>query len=224
MRFHLHYCNQGFQRNYSGRYSDKSFRYNNNSNSTSITCSNDRRKLYAQVRLKRAQIYCISNRVINVSGSINCICFDKTGTLTEDGLDMWGIVPCTNGVLGEAERSIPKLNNHLLFEGMLTCHSLTLINGTLCGDPLDVKMFESTGWILEEFNNEHSNKYDLVAPTIVKPPKNNSFTQNMNEISEIGIVQQYQFSSSLQRNVCDSTRTGFRYVQSLHERITRNDT
>lgn len=60
-------------------------------------------------------------------------------------------------------------------------------------------MFESTGWILEEFNNEHSNKYDLVAPTIVKPPKNNSFTQNMNEISEIGIVQQYQFSSSLQR-------------------------
>lgn len=34
-------------------------------------------KLYAQVRLKRAQIYCISNRVINVSGSINCICFDK---------------------------------------------------------------------------------------------------------------------------------------------------
>lgn len=64
----------------------------------------------------------------------------QTGTLTEDGLDMWGIVPCTNGVLGEAERSIPKLNNHLLFEGMLTCHSLTLINGTLCGDPLDVKV------------------------------------------------------------------------------------
>lgn len=53
---------------------------------------------------------------------------------------MWGIVPCTNGVLGEAERSIPKLNNHLLFEGMLVCHSLTLINGTLCGDPLDVKV------------------------------------------------------------------------------------
>ncbi|CAL7950959.1 unnamed protein product [Xylocopa violacea] len=156
-------------------------------------------KLYAQARLKGAQIYCINNRVINVSGSINCICFDKTGTLTEDGLDMWGIVPCTNGVLGESERSIPKLNDHPLFEGMLVCHSLTLIDGELCGDPLDVKMFESTGWILEEFNKEQSNKYDLVAPTIVKPLKNNNFTQNMNEISEIGIVQQYQFSSSLQR-------------------------
>ncbi|KOC69420.1 putative cation-transporting ATPase 13A3 [Habropoda laboriosa] len=156
-------------------------------------------KLYAQARLKKAQIYCINNRVINASGSINCVCFDKTGTLTEDGLDMWGIVPCTNSVLGESERSIPKLNDHALFEGMLVCHSLTLIDGKLCGDPLDVKMFESTGWILEEFNVEHLNKYDLIAPTIVKPPINNSFTQNMNEISEIGIIQQYQFSSSLQR-------------------------
>ncbi|XP_017759410.1 PREDICTED: probable cation-transporting ATPase 13A3 [Eufriesea mexicana] len=156
-------------------------------------------KLYAQIRLKRAQIYCINNRVINVSGSINCVCFDKTGTLTEDGLDMWGIVPCTNGVIGESERVIPKLSNHPLFEGMLVCHSLTLIDGELCGDPLDIKMFESTGWILEELSNEHSDKYDLIAPTILKPPENNSFTQNMNKILEIGIVQQYQFSSSLQR-------------------------
>jgi len=34
-------------------------------------------KLYAQMRLKYVQIYCINNRVINVSGSINCVCFDK---------------------------------------------------------------------------------------------------------------------------------------------------
>ncbi|XP_076242344.1 polyamine-transporting ATPase 13A3 isoform X2 [Calliopsis andreniformis] len=156
-------------------------------------------KLYAQARLKRAQIYCINNRVINVSGSVNCICFDKTGTLTEDGLDMWGIVPCTNGVLGESERTVPKLSDHPLFEGMLVCHSLNLIDGELCGDPLDVKMFESTGWILEESETVHSNKHDLIAQMIVKPPKKNSFTKNMNEISEIEIVQQYQFSSSLQR-------------------------
>lgn len=64
----------------------------------------------------------------------------KTGTLTEDGLDMWGVVPCTNGVLDEAETDISKLSDHPLFEGMLVCHSLTLINGELCGDPLDVKV------------------------------------------------------------------------------------
>lgn len=34
-------------------------------------------KLYAQARLKRAQIYCINSRVINVAGSLNCVCFDK---------------------------------------------------------------------------------------------------------------------------------------------------
>lgn len=60
-------------------------------------------------------------------------------------------------------------------------------------------MFESTEWILEESDTTQSDKYDLVAPTVVKPPKNNNFTENMNKISEIGIVQQYQFSSSLQR-------------------------
>lgn len=34
-------------------------------------------KLYAQARLKRGQIYCINNGVINISGGINCVCFDK---------------------------------------------------------------------------------------------------------------------------------------------------
>ncbi|XP_029680789.1 probable cation-transporting ATPase 13A3 isoform X1 [Formica exsecta] len=156
-------------------------------------------KLYAQARLKRARIYCINNKVINASGSINCVCFDKTGTLTEDGLDMWGVVPCTNGVLDEAETDISKLRDHPLFKGMLVCHSLTLINGELCGDPLDVKMFESTKWILKESDCIDVNKYDGIAPVIVKLPESN-FTENINEeISEIGIIQQYQFLSSLQR-------------------------
>ncbi|XP_011865400.1 PREDICTED: probable cation-transporting ATPase 13A3 [Vollenhovia emeryi] len=156
-------------------------------------------KLYAQARLKRAQIYCINNRVINVSGSINCVCFDKTGTLTENGLDMWGVVPCTNGVLAEAETDIPKLKGHALFEGMLVCHSLTLIDGELCGDPLDAKMFESTKWILKDSDCTHVNKYDSIAPIIVSSPDKTSLTKDTNEITEIGIIQQYQFSSSLQR-------------------------
>ena len=60
-------------------------------------------------------------------------------------------------------------------------------------------MFESTGWVLEEPDVEDTSKYDLLAPSVVKPPKNESFTENMNEVSEIGIIHQYQFSSSLQR-------------------------
>lgn len=53
---------------------------------------------------------------------------------------MWGVVPCTNGVLAEAETDVSKLKDHPLFEGMLVCHSLTLIDGELCGDPLDAKV------------------------------------------------------------------------------------
>jgi hypothetical protein len=34
-------------------------------------------KLYAQNRLQACKIYCINSRVINVAGSINCVCFDK---------------------------------------------------------------------------------------------------------------------------------------------------
>ncbi|XP_012255739.2 polyamine-transporting ATPase 13A3-like [Athalia rosae] len=156
-------------------------------------------KLYAQARLKRAEIYCINSRVINVAGSLNCVCFDKTGTLTEDGLDMWGVVPNTNGVLENSVKDIPTLKAHPLFEGMLVCHSLTLIGEELCGDPLDVKMFESTGWVLEEPDISDTSKYDLLIPTVVKPPKDDNFTENMNQISEIGIIQQYHFSSMLQR-------------------------
>lgn len=156
-------------------------------------------KLYAQARLKRAQIYCINNKVINVSGSINCVCFDKTGTLTEDGLDMWGVAACTNGVLAEAETDISKLKDHPLFEGMLVCHSLTFINGKLYGDPLDAKMFESTKWILKDSDCTYVNKYGLMVPIVVRPPENPNLTKNMSEITEIGIIQQYQFSSSLQR-------------------------
>ena len=33
---------------------------------------------------------------------------------------------------------------------MATCHSLRNVDGELIGDPLDVKMFEFTGWSFEE--------------------------------------------------------------------------
>ncbi|KYQ50050.1 putative cation-transporting ATPase 13A3, partial [Trachymyrmex zeteki] len=159
-------------------------------------------KLYAQTRLKYAQIYCINNRVINVSGSINCVCFDKTGTLTEDELDMWGVVACRNGVFADAETDISKLKDHPLFEGMLVCHSLTLIDGEICGDPLDAKMFESTKWMLKDSDCMHIDKLynNSIMPVVVRPLENASLMKNMmNGITEIGTIQRYQFSNSLQR-------------------------
>jgi len=33
---------------------------------------------------------------------------------------------------------------------MACCHAITYIGADLIGDPLEIKMFESTGWKLEE--------------------------------------------------------------------------
>ena len=92
------------------------------------------------------------------------VCFDKTGTLTEDGLDFYGVKAtnsCTNLENENSSKSnefYDQINENLdnfppkspLLTCLATCHSLTLINNDLTGDPLDVKMFESTKWTLEE--------------------------------------------------------------------------
>lgn len=56
---------------------------------------------------------------------------------------------------------------------MATCHSLTRIEGVLSGDPLDLIMFEATGWELIE-EGEDSSKFDMIAPTIVRPKSDES--------------------------------------------------
>lgn len=163
-------------------------------------------RMYAQKRLQQKNIFCIAPRSINVSGSIDCVCFDKTGTLTEDGLDMYGVVPKTvTNSLQMPLKQIERLAlDHLLF-GMVTCHSITLMNGEMKGDPLDLKMFESTGWNLEEANVSDDTKYDLLFPTVVKPPKGSQLMLDAQldplDISshDIGIVREFSFTSSLQR-------------------------
>ena len=57
---------------------------------------------------------------------------------------------------------------------MATCHSLKVVDGELLGDPLDVKMFQFTGWSYEEGESralDQSNvKYDTIVPSVAKPP------------------------------------------------------
>ncbi|XP_054745441.1 polyamine-transporting ATPase 13A3 isoform X2 [Anastrepha obliqua] len=178
-------------------------------------------RFYAQKRLQKKNIYCISPRSINVAGSIDCCCFDKTGTLTEEGLDMWGVVPKT--VTNEFQMPIKQIKrlpyDNFLF-GMATCHSITIMNGKLMGDPLDLKMFESTGWTLEDQKNiPDYRKYGLIHPTIVRQPKKGSLTlqvtvQRQSSIDDLladvgllngeanndhGIVREFPFTSNLQR-------------------------
>lgn len=203
--------------------------------------------IYAQSRLRKSKIYCISPRSINISGCINCVCFDKTGTLTEDNLSFNEVVPVIEGtaqfgnpfdetVIQSKFRQVER-DNHLLMENgqysplmicLASCHSLTIIDGKIVGDPLDLQMFEATGWVLEEPDVDDEKKFDLLAPTVVRPPKSkrlasshvdtygssdeypsssSSTEEDLDKICEtnrrckrdVGILRQFSFSSSLQR-------------------------
>ncbi|KAG8223414.1 hypothetical protein J437_LFUL003687 [Ladona fulva] len=177
-------------------------------------------KMYAQRRLQKKGIYCINSRVINVSGSINCVCYDKTGTLTEDGLDMWGVVPVQSGVLQPPLRNFPLSRadgeksqiqqDERFIVAMATCHSLTYLGGQLIGDPLDLKMFESTGWILEEPEMSETSQFDLLVPMVVRPSCKEVVTSDHGEAFplEEGIIRQFQFSSLLQRMSVITRRLG----------------
>ncbi|XP_029642002.1 probable cation-transporting ATPase 13A3 [Octopus sinensis] len=158
--------------------------------------------VFAQARLKKASVYCISPSNINICGNLDVICFDKTGTLTEDGLNLRCVVPCQNNVFSPEdflEESLPK---GLMLHCMATCHSLMVINNELSGDPIDLIMFEASNWELKEPGEEET-RFDMMAPTIVAPRSSplNGINKDSSEISdqEIGIIRQFPFSSRLQR-------------------------
>ena len=188
---------------------------------------------YALTLLKSHKIACINRDRVNIAGKINMICFDKTGTLTEDHLDIGGFLPITfnkNQVVFDnyfvncninAERAYEhykkKLtkNQHdkskdlnlLYIECLACCHSITRVNHKLIGDPIDVKMFESCGWILTENDND-----DLIS-TYVRPKQEKDLQTKLEELDEddddeeliisshyeIGLVKCFDFSSQLQR-------------------------
>ncbi|XP_062591855.1 polyamine-transporting ATPase 13A3-like [Saccostrea cucullata] len=152
--------------------------------------------VFAQQRMKNHQIYCISPRSINVCGGINAVCFDKTGTLTEDGLMMQGVIPTSDQRFEDEVLDPSLLKSSPLLIGMATCHSLTIIEGSIAGDPLDAIMFNSIDWVLEEPGEEES-RFDMMVPTVVYP--GSSSPVKAKEDLQYGVVRQFTFSSQLQR-------------------------
>ena len=121
--------------------------------------------------MKNQGIFCISPSRINICGKLKLVCFDKTGTLTEDGLDMWGLLPTEDGSFQEVVKEVSTLDERSpVMWSLVSCHSLTNINDQLTGDPLDIKMFESTKWQLEEAGGD-TEKFDKMMPSVVKPPQ-----------------------------------------------------
>ena len=105
----------------------------------------------------------------------------------------------------------------LYIECLACCQGITRVNGKLIGDPIDVEMFESTGWeLLEE--PEDIDNYDPKITTYVRPkeektltevleglpgfvkdPENDEIKKRMIDHYELAIVRRFDFSSKLQR-------------------------
>ncbi|XP_069476247.1 probable cation-transporting ATPase 13A4 [Ambystoma mexicanum] len=162
--------------------------------------------LYAKRRLTQKSIFSISPHRINMCGQLNLVCFDKTGTLTEDGLDLLGIVPSGGDSFQRMFKFTP--GNSLpwgpLFGSMATCHSLIFLEDRLQGDPLDLKMFEATGWVLQSSGGQDGSNGTSSQCVIVKPGPQ----AVVRSPEGIAIIFQYPFSSGLQRMTVVTQATG----------------
>ncbi|WVQ65814.1 uncharacterized protein L199_003992 [Kwoniella botswanensis] len=186
---------------------------------------------FAIERLRKSGIFCISPNRVNIGGKINVVCFDKTGTLTEDGLDVLGVrtidrqdqrfselhseiqdVPIEGGINGKTP----------LLYALATCHALKLIDGEVIGDPLDIKMFEYTGWTLDEGQSRpipnkatstsasgsgSGTKPQSLIQTVVRPPGTDRWKMEdalkagskHAHFLELGVIRTYDFVSALRR-------------------------
>ena len=193
---------------------------------------------YAVNRLKSQQIICINRDRVNLLGKINTIVFDKTGTLTEDHLEIYGFCPVkmeSNNFIFDnfikdakdiASRTYSyykkkKLTNekelnddlNLLFvECLASCHSATIVNNTVVGDPIDINMFQSCDWKIYENqnNNELDNNKNITTFYRYKDEKNlddklknlkdkESKEEIIKQHYELGVIRRFDFSSKLQR-------------------------
>ncbi|NWU16341.1 AT132 ATPase, partial [Cephalopterus ornatus] len=160
--------------------------------------------IYAQNRLKKQGIFCISPPRINLCGKIRLVCFDKTGTLTEEGLDVWGVVPLENNQFLPIVHEPRCLPAGPLLYALATCHSVSLLRAQLVGDPVDLKMLESTGWRLETTEEEEGElpafqQFGMKVLAVVKPPPEEEQPRDRKHQSPLGILRRFPFSSSFQR-------------------------
>ena len=105
----------------------------------------------------------------------------------------------------------------LFVQSLACCQGATKVDNKLIGDPIDVEMFESTGWNFLEDVNDPDN-YDSSISTYVRPKQEKSLTEKMeiykgqineeNHIEidniimnhyELGIIRRFDFESKLQR-------------------------
>lgn len=105
------------------------------------------------------------------------MCFDKTGTLTEEGLDMYGVRVVKEQKFSKVYQDSSEIDVSFI-KAMACCHGLAWVKGKLVGDPLELKMFETTKWELIE---------------------NANHVEVRNDANVLKVLRRFEFSSKLQR-------------------------
>ncbi|KAI9837580.1 MAG: hypothetical protein M1819_007231 [Sarea resinae] len=180
---------------------------------------------FALARLRKDKIFCISPQRVNVGGKLDVVCFDKTGTLTEDGLDVLGLRVVERpsqrfsellndpsavlpGALYERDPTLDYNLHKAILYTMATCHSLRSVDNELVGDPLDVKMFDFTGWSFEEGEHKPGAEEDdqnKLSPSVARPPAGMEYEiGDDNEAThrnplELGVLKSFEFMAQLRR-------------------------
>ncbi|KAJ2166537.1 hypothetical protein GGF45_005794, partial [Coemansia sp. RSA 551] len=114
-----------------------------------------------------------------------------------------------------------------VLHGLATCHTVKQVDGELVGDPLDIKMFESTGWVLEESDDNvmgvanhaiaatgQRSRAAMPVPAVVRPPQSGRFSLSAptsDNVYELGIIRTFDFSAALRRQSVVAKRLGARY-------------
>ncbi|KAI9597721.1 hypothetical protein BDF19DRAFT_434232 [Syncephalis fuscata] len=144
----------------------------------------------AAARLRSKSIFCVDLPRVMIAGKIRVFCFDKTGTLTKEGLDYYGM--CVTGPAGtphhiNALPSIARL-------GVATCHSVTMINGRVIGNPVDAEQFRACGWEIR--SGDQPGYLDTLQPP------------NQENMEPVHIVKRFEFihaRASMSVAVLDAT-------------------
>ncbi|MCL4126860.1 UNVERIFIED_CONTAM: hypothetical protein GTU68_048858 [Idotea baltica] len=170
--------------------------------------------LWAQKRLQKNKIFCLSSNYINLAGPVDLVCFDKTGTLTEDDLSLEGVLPCENSEFLPAINDLYSLPNLSKFtQTMATCHSVAKTpDGGYLGHPLDIKIFTALGWKLADEGSMESSKALF------------SVSKEVNETDcEYEIFKTYPFESVEQRMTTiakDTSTTSYEvFIKGAPEKI-----
>ena len=100
-------------------------------------------------RLAAKQVSITDTGKLTAAGYISIACFDKTGTLTDESIVFQGTRLFDNALPVSSSESTPSSDkdlHHISKEIMACCHSLSLVEGKVVGDPLEVELFQTSKW------------------------------------------------------------------------------